>query len=121
MEPLLDYAGQRGQVCITNHLQSTLFSTTLAYYTTLFSCSVESLSSNTMAGKPHAPRNKMLAGGISLYSRSAMYKRKALYKKKKTVVKPTKEKRPYYKLKDIKGEKNGNKRVVLLKKTVGLL
>ena len=71
-----------------------------------------------MADKPHASRNSELAGGISRYGRSAMYRRKALYKKKKVAVKSTKTPKPYYKLQPIKGEKNGDKRVVLLKKSV---
>lgn len=69
-----------------------------------------------MAGKAHSSRNHLLAGGISRYSRSAMYRKKALYKKKKVVIKPTKDKEPHYKIKPVKGEKNGQKRVVLLKK-----
>lgn len=48
-----------------------------------------------------------------------MYRRKALYKKKKLPVVATKEKNPYFKVKQIKGEKNGGKRVVPLKKSVG--
>lgn len=72
-----------------------------------------------MAGKPHTPRNYLLPGGISRYGRSAMYRRKALYKKKKVPVVATKEKKPYFKVKEIKGEKNGGKRVVPLKKSVG--
>ena len=47
-----------------------------------------------------------------------MYRRKALYKKKKVPVKSTKASKPYYKLQPIKGEKNGDKRAVLLKKSV---
>ena len=71
-----------------------------------------------MAGKPHAPRNRILAGGISRYSRSAMYRRKALYKKKKVPMKPTKVKKPHLKVKEVKGEKNGVNRVIPLKKSV---
>lgn len=74
-----------------------------------------------MAGKRHASRNSELAGGISRYSRSAMYKRKALYKKKKVAAKSPKKSKPYYKLQPIKGEKNGDKRPVLLKKSVSFL
>lgn len=74
-----------------------------------------------MAGKPHAPRNRELAGGISRYGRSAMYRRKALYKKKRVVVKSSKKAEHYYKLQEIKGEKNGGKRVVLKKKSVSFL
>lgn len=74
-----------------------------------------------MADKPHASRNSELAGGISRYSRSAMYKKKALYKKKKVAVKSDKTKERHYKLQPIKGEKNGDKRVILLKKSVRFL
>ena len=69
----------------------------------------------------HAPRNSVLAGGITRYSRSAMYRRKALYKKKKVPAKSTKTSKHYYKLQPIKGEKNGDKRAVLLKKSVSFL
>lgn len=71
-----------------------------------------------MAGKPHAPRNSLLPGGVSRYGRSAMYSRKALYKKKKLPVVAKREKVPYFKVKEIKGEKNGGKRIVPLKKSV---
>ena len=71
-----------------------------------------------MAGKPHTPRNHLLPGGISRYSRSAMYSRKALYKKKKTPIVAAKEKKPYFKVKEIKGDKNGGRRIVPLKKSV---
>ena len=73
-----------------------------------------------MAGEPHASRNKLLPGGIPRYSRSAMYRKKALYKKKKVPVKPEKKQRKFYRRKDIKGEKNGENRVVLLKKSVSV-
>ena len=52
------------------------------------------------------------------YGRSKMYARRALYKKKKEAAKPKKEPRRHYEIKPIKGEKNGGKRVVLLKKSV---
>ena len=71
-----------------------------------------------MARKPHSPRNSLLPGGISRYGRSAMYHRKALYKKKKVAVAAAKEKTPYFKVKEIKGERNGGKRIVPLKKSV---
>lgn len=71
-----------------------------------------------MARKPHCPRNYRLPGGIMRYGRSKMYERRAVYKKKKVAVKPKKEPRKHYEIKPIKGEKNGGKRVVLLKKSV---
>lgn len=71
-----------------------------------------------MAKKPHSSRNSLLPGGIPKYSRSAMYRKKALYKKKKVPVKAEKKKRVFFKFKDVKGEKNGGKRVVLLRKSV---
>lgn len=71
-----------------------------------------------MARTPHSSRNSMLPGGIPKYSRSAMYRKKALYKKKKVPVKPEKKKETFFKLKEIKGEKNGGKRAVLLRKSV---
>jgi large subunit ribosomal protein L6e len=70
-----------------------------------------------MARKPHTPRNYLLPGGVSRYSRSAMYSRKALYKKKKIAVAAVKEKKPYFKLKEVKGDKNGGKRIVSLRKS----
>ena len=74
-----------------------------------------------MAVTPHRSRNKILAGGISRYSRSVMYRKRALYKKKKVPVKAEVKKRTYFKLKSItKGEKNGDKRVVLTRKSVSL-
>lgn len=50
-----------------------------------------------------------------------MYRKKALYKKKKVPVKPEKKKDTFFKLKEIKGEKNGGKRAVLLRKSVCFL
>ena len=71
-----------------------------------------------MAGKPHSPRNYLLAGGISRYSRSAMYKKAAIYKRKRIVKEPSKSKKQHYKTAQVKGEKNGDKRVILLRKSV---
>ena len=71
-----------------------------------------------MAKKPHSSRNKILAAGISRYSRSAMYRKKALYKKNKIPGKAPVKKRTYFSIKPIKGEKNGEKRVVLKSKAV---
>ena len=64
----------------------------------------------------HAPRNKVLAGGISRFSRSAMYAKKALYKKKKVTV-PKKDAAPVAtKTVEVKGAKNGKTRQVPVKK-----
>ena len=71
-----------------------------------------------MAGKPRVSRNKVLVGGISRYSRSAMYRKRFMYKRKRTVVKVEKPVEPTYKVQDIKGEDNGKTRKVLLKKSV---
>ena len=71
-----------------------------------------------MARKPHAPRNYTFPGGVSRYGRSAMYSRKALFKKKKVPVVAAKEKTAYFRVKEIKGEKNGSKRIVPLRKSV---
>ena len=71
-----------------------------------------------MGKKPHCSRNSLLPGGIPKYSRSAMYRRKAMYKKKKGPVEAVEKKRVFFKFKDIKGEKNGGKRAVLLRKSV---
>lgn len=81
----------------------------------------DSTFSCRMEGKPHTPRNSVLPGGISRYGRSAMYSRKALYKKKKVPVLASKKKKPYFRVKEIKGEKNGGKRIVPLKKSVSML
>lgn len=50
-----------------------------------------------------------------------MYRKKALYKKKKVPVKPEKKKDAFFKKKEIKGEKNGDSRVVLLRKSVSFI
>lgn len=71
-----------------------------------------------MVGKSHTSRNYDLPGGVSRYSRSAMYRRKALFKKKKIPVIAAKEKSVYFRVKKIKGEKNGEKRTVPLRKSV---
>ncbi len=104
---------QRGKVCASNPLQSV----SLAANQAQLAISLSPLLSQ-MPGKAHSPRNYLLAGGISRYSRSAMYRKKALYKRKRVEIEPTKEKRKHYKIKPVKGEKNGKTRVVLLKKTV---
>lgn len=74
-----------------------------------------------MAKKTHTSRNKILPGGISRFSRSAMYRKKALYKKKKIPGKAPVKKRTYFSIKQVKGEKNGEKRVVLKSKAVSFL
>lgn len=67
--------------------------------------------------KPGKPKNRDLGNGIYKFSRSRMYHKKAIYKfvgkkvaPKKKPVKPTFVEKP------IGGEKNGGKRIVLLKK-----
>lgn len=56
-----------------------------------------------------------------MLSRSVMYRKKAMYKRKKTPVKAEKKKDTFFKLKDVKGDKNGKNRVVLLRKSVCFL
>ena len=67
--------------------------------------------------KPGKPKNRDLGNGIYMFSRSRMYHKKAIYKfvgkkvpPKKKPVKPTFIEKP------IGGEKNGGKRIVLLRK-----
>lgn len=64
------------------------------------------------------PRNYDLGNGIYRFSRSRMYHKKALYKfvGKKTTPKTKKPKKPTFVEKPIGGEKNGGKRLVLVKK-----
>ncbi|KAF5285121.1 hypothetical protein FQA39_LY16810 [Lamprigera yunnana] len=67
--------------------------------------------------KPGAPRNYSLGNGIYRFSRSRMYHKKALYKFKGKKIKPAKKPRKALTVeKQIGGEKNGGKRVVLLRK-----
>lgn len=47
-----------------------------------------------------------------------MYKKAAIYKKKRVVKEPSKTKKQHYKMAPVKGEKNGDKRVILLRKSV---
>ena len=66
----------------------------------------------------HPPRNYMLPGGAWRYGRYTMsQKRKNFLKKKPAVVGKT-TKRTHYKIKPIKGEKNGGTRLVLTRKSV---
>lgn len=73
-----------------------------------------------VAKKPKAgrPRNYDLGNGVYRFSRSRMYHKKALYKfvGKKTTPKQKKPKKPIFVEKPIGGEKNGGKRLVLVKK-----
>lgn len=64
------------------------------------------------------PRNYDLGNGVYRFSRSRMYHKKALYKfvGKKTTPRKKKEKKPVFVEKPIGGEKNGGKRLVLVKK-----
>ncbi|KAI9319180.1 ribosomal protein L6e-domain-containing protein [Dichotomocladium elegans] len=60
----------------------------------------------------HAPRNSFLVPGVTRYSRSAMYAKKALHKRqKKAVTAPAKE-IVADKTVEVKGAKNGGKRVI---------
>ena len=68
--------------------------------------------------KKHHPRNYQLPGGIWRYSRSAMYARRALYKRKKGPTEVVKKKRPHFRVVEVRGTKNGSKRVIQIRKTV---
>lgn len=70
--------------------------------------------------KKHHPRNYQLPGGIWRFSRSAMYARRALYKKKKGPTEAIKTKKPHFRVSEVKGDKNGKKRVIQIKKTVSM-
>lgn len=71
-------------------------------------------------GQPRRnPRNYSLAKGISRYSRSAMYAKKALYKNKIAVKNFAPKRDPHVVVKEIGGANNGDKRVVLAKRSVG--
>lgn len=60
----------------------------------------------------HAPRNSFLVPGVARYSRSAMYAKKALHKRsKKGVTAPVKQ-TAADKTVEVKGAKNGGKRVI---------
>lgn len=63
-------------------------------------------------------RNYDLGNGVYRFSRSRMYHKKALYKfvGKKTTPRKKKPKKPMYVEKPIGGEKNGGKRLVLVRK-----
>ncbi|EDV27910.1 expressed hypothetical protein [Trichoplax adhaerens] len=63
-------------------------------------------------GKPHQSRNKVLPGGAMLYSRSQMYRKRALYKRKKVGTKKVVQEIAKTIVKPVKGDKNGNQRVL---------
>jgi len=63
-----------------------------------------------------APRNRFLVPGIPRYSRSAVYAKKALYKRKKSTIPKPETKVETTKTVEIKGDKNGGKRVIPLEK-----
>jgi len=65
----------------------------------------------------HAARNAKIAGGIMKFSRSKMYHKKAAFVKNKTAAKKVAAAKATTVTKEIGGEKNGEKRVVQLKKT----
>lgn len=63
------------------------------------------------------PRNYDLGNGIYRFSRSRMYHKKAVYKFIKRKVKPVKKDKKKLTIeKPIGGDKNGGKRIVLIKK-----
>ncbi|XP_003385849.1 PREDICTED: 60S ribosomal protein L6-like isoform X2 [Amphimedon queenslandica] len=68
-------------------------------------------------GKRHTPRNWLLPGGFWRYGRCAMYRRRGNYLKKNLNTEKKVEKRTYFKIKPVGGEKNGGKRMILLKKS----
>ncbi|KAI7905561.1 ribosomal protein L6e-domain-containing protein [Cokeromyces recurvatus] len=61
---------------------------------------------------PHAPRNSFLAPGVSRFSRSVAYSKKAQYKRKQTAVAAPVKEAATDKTVEVKGAKNGNKRVI---------
>ena len=75
-------------------------------------------SYNFQMAKVHSSRNRDLAPGISRYSRSAIYRKRALYKRKKTGVKKVEKQEPSTRIKEIGGDKNGQKRIVPVKREV---
>ena len=72
-------------------------------------------------GKVHQSRNKVLPSGVMLYSRSQMYRKRALYKRKKVGTKKAVQEVAKTKVKSVKGDKNGNQRVVPVQRDVSLL
>ncbi|XP_020285714.1 60S ribosomal protein L6 isoform X2 [Pseudomyrmex gracilis] len=79
----------------------------------------ESAGEKKVKGKPSRgkPRNYDLGNGVYRFSRTRMYHKKAIYKfLKKTTPKKVKPKKPVTIEKPIGGDKNGEKRIVLLKK-----
>jgi len=70
------------------------------------------------AKKAHAPRNKLLGGGINRYSRSVMYAKRYAFKKRTNVTKVEKKQLKALKEKNIGGEKNGKTRLVRIKRMV---
>lgn len=76
--------------------------------------SEKSTESKPKRGKP---RNYDLGNGIYRFSKTRMYHKKAIYKFLKKTAKPVKkERKPISIEKPIGGEKNGGKRIVLLRK-----
>jgi len=67
--------------------------------------------------KQHAPRNKLLPGGIMRYSQARMYSVKGVYKKKKfAAAKKGKTRAELVKKKPVGGAKNGGERLVKIKR-----
>ncbi|CDH52399.1 60s ribosomal protein l6 [Lichtheimia corymbifera JMRC:FSU:9682] len=77
-----------------------------------------SSSKNTSSFTPrkqtmaHAPRNSFLVPGVARYSRSAMYAKKALHKRQKKGVTAPAKQAAADKTVEVKGAKNGGKRVI---------
>ncbi|KAG0168448.1 hypothetical protein DFQ28_003235 [Apophysomyces sp. BC1034] len=61
---------------------------------------------------PHAPRNSFLVPGVSRYSRSTVYAKKALHKRQKKAVAAPAKQAVVDNTKEVKGAKNGGKRVI---------
>ena len=68
----------------------------------------------------HSPRNFQLPGGVWRYGRYTMNQKRKGYLKKKVRISPKSTKRIHYKIKPVKGEKNGGTRLVLTRKSVSI-
>eukprot|EP00126_Sphaerothecum_destruens_P003821 Sdes_comp17613_c0_seq1m6873 len=66
--------------------------------------------------KPHAPRNSLLCGGVSKFSRATIYRKRALYKRKQTAVPKKTVTAALFKTVPVGGDKNGKTRKVAVTK-----